>query len=361
MFQRAIVGDAATFQGGVTTMLNRLMSCGAALVLLALAATSAAQQTTSDRDLRNLPHSGGLSAEDRKRFDELKQEDATYDAAVVAEGELRQKLLRLPPLPDERNGLLGSWRQENGGQLGMLGSGAATGDDMVRELWETLQSNPNNLMPSRCVTTFGYGVTFAPSTYTSSAIDGSRPGGSIAYRSVEDQVIWVIPDNLKPMPFKITGPDRILLGIDGSCAMVRSGAPAAAANAATVPGNARMAAASPSALPAAGTAPQVAAVAPAPSRSTAVAAVTGSLLPQTLEDVDFRCDGKTLIMVKFCARGGPNADCSVCQLGEPKDRSADSCGLTTRAQLAERIGGCEEGKVVWANDGAATFAPAARR
>ncbi len=235
-------------------MLNRLMSCGAVLMLLAVATPVAAQDSScgnscSDRDLLNLPNSGGLSYEDRSRLDELKEGDAKYTAAVVAEGDLRQKLLRLPPLPDERNGLLGSWSQEDGGQLGMLGLKARNGDDMVRELWETLQSNPDKLMPSRCVENFGNGVTFAPSTYTSRALDGSRPGGPIAYRSGGNQVIWVIPDNLKPMPFKIVGPDRILLGIDGSCALVRVGAqptaaPAtkAAANGTTGPGNARTAA-----------------------------------------------------------------------------------------------------------------------
>ena len=230
-------------------MLNRLMSCGAVLMLLAVATPVAAQDSScgnscSDRDLLNLPNSGGLSYEDRSRLDELKEGDAKYTAAVVAEGDLRQKLLRLPPLPDERNGLLGTWSQEDGGQLGMLGLKARNGDDMVRELWETLQSNPDKLMPSRCVEKFGNGVTFAPSTYTSRALDGSRPGGPIAYRSGGNQVIWVIPDNLKPMPFKIVGPDRILLGIDGSCALVRVGAPTAkaAANATTGPGNARTAA-----------------------------------------------------------------------------------------------------------------------
>ncbi|MCX5738077.1 MAG: hypothetical protein NTZ61_06185 [Proteobacteria bacterium] len=238
-------------------MLNRLMSCGAVLMLLAVATPVAAQDSycgnsCSDRDLLNLPNSGGLSYEDRSRLDELKEGDAKYTAAVVAEVELRRKLLRLPPLPDERNVLLGSWRQENGGQRGMLGLEARNGDDMVRELWEALQSNPDKLLPSRCVATFGNGVTFAPSTYTSSALDGSRPGGPIAYRSGGNQVIWVIPDNLKPMPFKIVGPDRILLGIDGSGALVRVGTPAAnaAANATIAPGNARAAASGPSSPPA---------------------------------------------------------------------------------------------------------------
>jgi hypothetical protein len=230
-------------------MLNRVISCGAALMLLAVVAPAVAQQTTSDRDLRNRRDSVGLSTDDRKRYDDLKQEDAQFDAAVVAEGDLRQKLLRSPPLPDERNPLLGSWRQEDGGKRGMLGLEARNGDDMVRELWESLQSNPDNLLPSRCVVNFGNGVTFAPSTYSSRALDGSRPGGPIAYRSGGEQVIWVIPDNLKPMPFKIAGPDRILLGLDGSCALVRvraqpTAAPATkvAANTTTGPGNARTAA-----------------------------------------------------------------------------------------------------------------------
>ncbi len=225
-------------------MLNRLISCGVALLLLAVAAPSAAQQTLSDRDLRNLPHSGGLSTEDRKRLDDLNEEDAQYVTAAVAEGKRRQQLLRLPPVPIERNVLLGSWRQEDGGQgLGVLGSGATTGEDMVRELWETLQSNPDGLMPSRCVLTFGNGVTFEPTTYSSSALDGSRPGGSIEYRSAGKQTIYVLPSNLKDMAFEIVGPNRILL--DGSCALVRVGAPAAttAANATTGPGNARTTAA----------------------------------------------------------------------------------------------------------------------
>ena len=220
-------------------MLNRLMSCGAALVLLAVASPAAAQYVDPnvDPDVCSMAEFSCQQAV-KERDDKRAQDNARYDAAAAAEGELRQKLLRLPPLPDERNGLLGSWHQEGGSQgLGILGSGASTGDEMVRELWETLQSNPNKLLPSDCVLAFGYGVTFAPSTYSSSALDGSRPGGSIAYRSGANQVIWVIPDNLKPMPFKIVGPDRILLGLDGSCALVRVGAPAsnAAANATTAP------------------------------------------------------------------------------------------------------------------------------
>ena len=252
-----------------TALLHRLVASVAALMLLNPAAPVAAQQTTSDHDLRNRQHSGGLSGEDRKRFDALKQEDARYDAAAAAESKLRNQLLRLPPLPVERNGLLGSWRQEGGGQMGaILGSGATTGGDLIRELGTALLSNPEKLLPSTCVTSFGNGVTFTPSTFSIRALDGSTLGGPIAYRSSGKQGIWVIPDSvLKIMVLEVAGPDRIVLG--GSCALVRVGAPAAkvAANAMTSPSQAR-AGPSMQSSPSAGALPQVAAAAPALPRST---------------------------------------------------------------------------------------------
>jgi hypothetical protein len=343
------------------------MSCAAALTLLAVAAPAAAQTSIRDRDILNREHSGNLSPEERGQLDGIKAskaaEDAKHEAGLTA-ARMRQAqaLRKTPPLPAERNGLLGSWRlgddqRSKAGAVDVLTSSRSSLAESLAAL--------SSFDKFGCQVDWAGGITFTSSTYSQRKAGGRVvEGAPIAYRSGRrgaKEVIVAITDYDFAMAFEIASPNSIV--DDKGCVLVRVGASAAkaAANAATVPGNARMAAASPSALPAAGTAPQVAAVAPAPPRSTAVAAVNGSLLPQTLEDVGFRCGGKTLIMVKFCARGGPNADCSVCQLGEPKDRSADSCGLTTRAQLAERIGGCEEGKVVLANDGAATFAPAARR
>ena len=54
-------------------MMSRIVSCAVALMLLLVVAPPAAQRSNSDRDLLNRPHSGGLSTEDRKRFDELKE------------------------------------------------------------------------------------------------------------------------------------------------------------------------------------------------------------------------------------------------------------------------------------------------
>jgi hypothetical protein len=199
----------------------------------------------------------------------LKEGEARQQANKQAR---RNKLLRLPTLPDERNVLLGSWRLEDAGQgagVTGLGQGKGTGgtDAMLRELWTTMASNPDKLFCNPMM--FGHGITFASSTYSIQALDGSVSRSSIDYRSTEKQVIVAIPGNMEmDLHFQIAGPNRILFR--GSCALVRVGAPAAnaAVNTATASGNARTGAANSSAPPTAGASPQVAAVAPAPPRST---------------------------------------------------------------------------------------------
>jgi hypothetical protein len=121
-----------------------------------------------------------------------------------------------------------------------------------------------------CDVSFGSGITFTPTTFSSGGAAG-MVGGPVAYRSRKKGVIVAIPGDSRanPMFFEIVGPDRIK-SVNMDCALVRVGAPAAnaASNAATAPGNARAGASSPSAPPAAGGPPQVAAVAPAPPPST---------------------------------------------------------------------------------------------
>lgn len=220
-------------------MLNRLLLSGATLMLLAVTVPAAAQRSTSDPDLSKLQNSVGLSTEDRNRFDELKAEESKYAAAEM---DLTQKLLRLPPVPDERNGLLGSWRvndADQGAGVAALGQIMGTGgtDAELGKLWATLESNPQKLL---CVPMFGNGITFASSTYSIRSLDGSVFGGPIDYRSTRKQVIVALPRNWKKMPFEITGPDRIV-GPFG-CALVRVGARAAgsAANAPTAAARSKM-------------------------------------------------------------------------------------------------------------------------
>jgi len=184
---------------------------------------------------------------------------------------LGKELLRLPPLPVERNALLGNWRLEGGGQqskaleFALTGRGATPG---LGELMGFLQSAESGQLA--CDVSFGSGITFTPTTFSSGGAAG-MVGGPVAYRSRKKGVIVAIPGDSRanPMFFEIVGPDRIK-SVNMDCALVRVGAPAAnaASNAATAPGNARAGASSPSAPPAAGGLPQVAAVAPAPPRST---------------------------------------------------------------------------------------------
>ena len=182
---------------------------------------------------------------------------------------LGKEMLRLPPLPAERNVLLGSWRLEGGGPQSGVAEFALTGKGNmgfgdVMKFMSSIESG--KLM---CDMSFGSGITFAPTTYSSGGAAGIA-GGPIAYRSRKKQVIWAIPGDSRanPMLFDIAGPNRIVWS--GTCALVRVGAtaPNAAANTVAAPGNARTAAANSSVPPAAGAAPQVAAVAPSPPPST---------------------------------------------------------------------------------------------
>ena len=223
-------------------MLNRRISYGAALMLLAMAAPGAAQSTSSDRDLRNLEHSGGLSSADRNRLDELNADDAKRGAAVVAEWERREALLRLPPLPVERNVLLGSWRREEGPDVRIR-----PGNEMA-DVFAAI-SNMDSA-PAGCDLRFGNGITYASSTFSIDQFAGLVFTSKVAYRSTHKQVIVAIPipGNSDVLDYEIVGPNRIKWG---NCVLLRVGAPAAnaAANATTAPGNVSNAAAGPAREP----------------------------------------------------------------------------------------------------------------
>lgn len=163
---------------------------------------------------------------------------------------LGKELLRLPPLPVERNVLLGNWRLEGGGQqdkvleFGLTGRGATPGMGEMMGFLKSIESGQLT-----CDMSFGRGISFTPKTFSSGGAAG-MVGGPVAYRSRKKGVIVAIPGDSRanPMFFKIVGQDRIE-SVNIPCALVRVGTPAAnaAANATTAPGNARAGAASPSA------------------------------------------------------------------------------------------------------------------
>jgi hypothetical protein len=217
------------------------------------------QEEANRRNSQSAPSTGGGYAPSPSRVVDMR-----------AQG---KELLRLPPLPDERNVLLGSWRLEGGGQQGALlerglrgGGGTGAGGGLGELIGLAAQFDPDRAI---CEMSFGSGITFAPTTYSSSGVAGMA-GGPVAYRSRNKQVIVAIPADSRanPMPFTIAGPNRIVWG--DSCVLVRVGAPAAnaTANAANAPGKSHAAVSSPSAPAAAGARPQVATLAPAPMRST---------------------------------------------------------------------------------------------
>ncbi len=175
---------------------------------------------------------------------------------------LGKELLRLPPLPVERNALLGSWRLEGGGQqsgvleFGLTGRGATPGFNEMMGFMKSIESGQLT-----CDMSFGRGITFTPTTFSSGGAAGIAEG-PVAYRSRKKGVIVAIPGDSRanPMPFTIAGPNRIVWA--DTCALVRVGTPAANAPANTAaPGNARTGASGASSPPA-----QVASA--APTRST---------------------------------------------------------------------------------------------
>lgn len=180
---------------------------------------------------------------------------------------LGKEMLRLPPLPDERNVLLGSWRLEGGGPRSGLAEFGLTGRGATPGLGEFLSSLESGKL--LCDMSFGSGVTFTPKAYSSGGAAGIAEG-PVAYRSRNRTVIVAIPGDSRanPMPFTIAGPNRIVWA--DTCALVRvaAGGADAAADATTEPGNARAATANPTAPRRAGGPPQVAAVAPSPPPST---------------------------------------------------------------------------------------------
>jgi hypothetical protein len=271
------------------------MSCVVALMLLAAAAPAAAQWV--DPDSCSMAEFSCQQA--KKEKSDKAAQNAAQDAKDKAQED--QALLRLPPLPAERNVLLGSWRLEAGGQETRVtgrGEGKGTGgvDGIIRELWTSLESG--KLL---CIPMFGDGISFASSTYSIRAITGSSSGGSVDYRSTGKQGIVAIT-NWKTLYFKVEGANRITWA---SCALERVGAQGAnaAANAATASSGAQLAVG-----PDAG----------------------GYLCP----------DGRQLY-VEGCFDNSPDANCGVVLMHLPLQRGYQQKRNQTRSELTPSVAACK--------------------
>jgi hypothetical protein len=168
-----------------------------------------------------------------------------------------------------------------------------------------------------CDASFGNGITFTPTTYSSGGAAGMA-GGAVAYRSRHKQVIVAIPGDSRanPMPFEIAGPNRIVWG--GQCALVRVGAPAAQTAANTTPRQ-RPSAASTS--------------------STAAAAV--------VDGAAFRCADGSLLHVSFCQGETAQATCKLSELHLPGLQMGKR---VPRADIAARVKACEAGGIRYGAD-----------
>jgi hypothetical protein len=241
------------------------------VVLAAVSAAALAQYSASD------PRSTIYNNESLRREDEIKRNEeaarrqsdqgqsgggatvgSQYNAQTQADLKAaRARLLKMAPLHDARNPLLGRWRVE--------GAGRSRKKDDMSTLMGML-SNPGGAM---CEALFGSGVTeFKPKTWSSIDSYGDDSLGPIHYRG-EGKVVWAVPESkmFNFFGFEFASPDRMtLVGVE-RCTLVRAGAAAPSATTAP-PGNARAAVAGPSMPHKAGALPQVAAVAPSPPPST---------------------------------------------------------------------------------------------
>ncbi|MBL8201746.1 MAG: hypothetical protein JNK40_12295 [Chromatiales bacterium] len=148
------------------------------------------------------------------RADRARQQ-ADNDAALKA---LRAKLLASPPLPPERNPLLGRWRVGSS----VMGRG---GDDMSQLLG--MLSNPGGAM---CEVVFGGGTTeFKPGSWSAQDSSGDDSLGPIQYR-MQDRQVFALPDQGVPLlGFDIVDKGTIREFRLQDCVLVRVGAPQPAA------------------------------------------------------------------------------------------------------------------------------------
>ncbi len=200
--------------------------------------------------------------DDERRSSNARPASSSYDARGAADLQaLRAKLLRMPPLPDERNTLLGRWRVESDGK--------PKRKDELGQLMGML-ANPGG---AACQFTFGDGIIeFKSKTWASIDGHGDDSLGPIAYRADGKRLFALPAKGIEIMGFDVVNPNRVevfnlagcaLTRVTGTTTTTQSGLSnrAPSASAAGVPPPAPGPAKS-------STAPQVAAVAPTAPPST---------------------------------------------------------------------------------------------
>ncbi len=281
--------------------------------------------------------------EGRERSERQSAQDAeNYRQFMANQHKLQEKLsgdverdralfLKTPPIPPQKNALLGQWR---------LDRSKKKPANAIAEINAAI-SQP------ACEMVFGDGIwDFRPKAlYGIDAGIGESKLTDVDYRGNEG-VIGVIPKSGKLFVFKIVGPDRVQeltstrIGAD-PCNFVRVGASAQAANASAA--GTRAANASSSNAPPAAAAPGMASPAKIAAAGSAGAIVDGAA---------FRCRDGSLLHVSMCQGTSADAMCNLTELHKPGLQIGTP---TARSAIAARVQGCEAGGIRYGADDKPVF------
>jgi len=269
--------------------------------------------------------------DDRRKSDDAQREkEAPQRRAQAAQAArnsadfkaARAKLLGMPPLPDERNPLLGRWRVESDGK--------PQRKDELGQLMGML-ANPGH---AACQMMFGGGITeFKPKSWAS--IDGSGDDslGPIAYRAEGKRVFALPAKGVELMGFDPVHANRVVVVNIEGCALVR-----VAGTTTTTPS--RLSDRAPSTS---GANAPLRAGGAAPKSSTALQAAG-----VVVDGAAFRCGDGSLLHVSLCQGNANDATCKLTELHLPGLQMGK---LARRADIAARVNGCEAGGIAYgAND-----------
>jgi hypothetical protein len=244
--------------------------------------------------------------------------NAQNSAALKA---LRAKLVGMPPLPDERNPLLGRWRVESDDK--------PQRKDELGQLMGML-ANPGG---AACQFTFGAGIIeFKSKSWASIDGHGDDSLGPIAYRADGKRVFALPAKGIELMGFDVAPPNRVVVVNIAGCALVRVAGTTTTTQ--SRPSSRALLASNATAPPAAGAAPK---------SSTAVQAAG-----IVFDGAAFRCGDGSLLHVSHCQG---NADDATCTLNELHLPGLQMGKPARRADIVARVKGCEAGGIRYsAND-----------
>lgn len=166
----------------------------------------AQRRAQEDARARNQEFNQNINDAQRRQQDALKQ---SAPASAQLE-QARQTWLKRPPLPPDRNPLLGRWKRPS--------SARANSSDPFAQVQAMLQGG-------LCEVLFGGGVfEFRPDRLV--GMDGRTPEmelDRVEYRGDSKRVIVIPKTTFKLMDFEVEGPDRINWASQ-NCVLVRAGA-----------------------------------------------------------------------------------------------------------------------------------------